>query len=180
MEGETVLKWNEAMKTPLMAVLVLTVALACPVAAGEEPSAGAKLAGLSGVFVAVEEIRADAERDGLFRSTLQTDVELKLRQAGVRVLTEAEASATPGRPWLYLTVATYRGRENIYAYSIRLALLERAIPVRNPTISLGALTWRATGKLGLVGAENLSQLREPIRDTVDQFINAYLEANPKR
>jgi len=40
--------------------------------------------------------------------------------------------------------------------------------------------WSAPGKIGTVGIRKLFQLRERVRDIVDQFLNAYLAANPKR
>ncbi len=46
----------------------------------------ATLRGLSGVNVQVEPVNADAERDGLLRADLQTDVESALREAGVEVV----------------------------------------------------------------------------------------------
>ena len=46
------------------------------------------LVGLSGVYVLVETIEDDVERDGLSRAQIQTDMELKLREAGIPVLTE--------------------------------------------------------------------------------------------
>ena len=43
-----------------------------------------------------------------------------------------------------------------------------------------APTWSAAGVIGTVGYQKLGSLREDVRDLTDQFINAYLAANPKR
>lgn len=143
----------------------------------------ATLKGLPGVFVLVEQMDPDAERDGLAQSTLTKDVEQRLRETGIRVLTRPELLATPGKPYLYLRVYAVRATgetAGVYAYSISLELkqevrLTRASPVR----SLAA-TWRATEEVGTVQAARLSSVRDKVRDMVDQFINAYLAANSKR
>jgi hypothetical protein len=44
----------------------------------------------------------------------------------------------------------------------------------------GATTWESTSYIGTVGAEKLSSIRGNVKDQVDQFINAYLAANPKK
>jgi hypothetical protein len=49
------------------------------------------LAGLDGVRVVVEGVRPEAEKYGLTQQLLQTDTELRLRQNGIRVLTDEEA-----------------------------------------------------------------------------------------
>ena len=64
----------------------------------------ATLKGLPGVDVLVEVFDEQAKASGFDRRTFQTDVELKLRLAGIKVLMEKEKSATPGKPILYLHV----------------------------------------------------------------------------
>ena len=163
-----------------MAFLVLVAGLVSPTLARDLPGERESLAGLAGVYVSVEPMDPDVEREGLARSTLQTDVELKLRQAGIRVLTEAEVFVAPGFPHLYLRVGTVRGSEwPLYAFEILLELRQRVMLARKPTIALDAPTWR-TSSVGSVGNKNLNRVREPVRDQVDAFINAYLAANPKQ
>jgi hypothetical protein len=121
--------------------------------------------------VVVENLKPDVERDGLNASTLQTDVELKLRQAGIRV---EETTA-----YLYVRVTTLK-REAMYAYSMTANLSQHVVLVRDPAISANAVTWNALGGIGMVGSARLSVIRDYVRDVVDEFVNAYLAANPKR
>jgi hypothetical protein len=58
----------------------------------------ATLRGVEGVLVVVEDLGDDVEQAGLTRQQLQTDVELRVRQAGIRVLTRAEREGMPGTP----------------------------------------------------------------------------------
>jgi hypothetical protein len=160
-----------------LAFLLVHVSLAL----SDLPHERATLAGLTGVEVIVEPMDPAAEKDGLTQSTLQTDVELKLRQAGIRVLTLGERLAAPGNPYLYLRVGTMKHDElGFYVYNIDLELTQEVRLTRNPTITSLGTTWYAPGKIGTVGFRKLFQLRENVRDTVDQFLNAYLAANPKR
>ncbi len=141
------------------------------------------LTGLKAVQVMVEDLHPDAERDGLHRTTIQTDVELKLRQAGIKVLTEAESLASPGMPYLYINVGTLppETQRGLYAYSIAVRLQQNARLERDPRILVAsAATWSAPVQFGTVGTTNLQQLRGTVKDLVDQFINAWLSVNPKQ
>ena len=60
-------------------------------AQGDDPTSRATLAGLAGVQVVVEALPQEAEQRGLSQSNIQTDAELALRMAGIRVLTENES-----------------------------------------------------------------------------------------
>ncbi len=136
------------------------------------------LRGLRGIRVVVERLPPEAERDGLTRSTIQTDVELKLRQAGIPLLSRADRP--PGSPYLYVNVNTYQSRVGLYAFSVQAGLVQFVILERNRNITSQATTWEATGSVGAVGSEKLSEVRNAVRDMVDEFINAYLAVNPKQ
>jgi hypothetical protein len=69
--------------------------------AGASPAVAqdTQLKGLAGVRVVVTWAGAEADR-----GAIQTDVELRLRQAGIRVLTEPEQAQTPGHPVLFIGI----------------------------------------------------------------------------
>ena len=91
-----------------------------------EEDARETLRGLKGVQVVVEDMDPDVERDGLTKSQLQTDVELRLRKAGIQVLKEEERRATPGRPYLYVAVTTLKDRDGLsYAFAINVDLEQK-------------------------------------------------------
>jgi hypothetical protein len=116
--------------------------------------------------------------DSTIGSLIQTDVELKLRLAGIQVLTQAESQSAPGRPWLCLIATIQRsGQAPTYHYNIGLELQQDVILVRNPSVTTRGPTW-STGGLG--GSSDIQVLRDVIKDNVDIFINAYLSVNPKK
>lgn len=135
------------------------------------------LVGLKGVFVLVENIRPEAERLGLTQDQIKTDVELRLRKAGLTVLTQKEAYGVPGQPALYVNVNTaIRPGSGHCAFGITVELCEKVIVER------GFKTWGATwdtSTVGTVGIDNIRDLRGLVGDLVDKFINDYLAANPK-
>ncbi|MGA2267560.1 MAG: hypothetical protein ABSH44_03720 [Bryobacteraceae bacterium] len=136
------------------------------------------LKGLKGVNVLVEPLEAEVEQGGLTKTSIQTDVELRLRQAGITVLTDAENLAAPGSPYLYIVVLTFRGPQ--YNYSIGVELCQSVRLERDPSIQIfGATTWSVAG-IGGVSRNNPRAIRDDIKDYVDMFINAYLSVNPKK
>jgi hypothetical protein len=56
----------------------------------------ASLQGLKGVKVLVDNLAPEVEQAGLVKDPLQKGIEEKLRGAGIKVLTQDEASRTPG------------------------------------------------------------------------------------
>lgn len=135
------------------------------------------LRGLSGVGVVIEDLSSNATRAGLTTAQLQTDVELRLRKAGVRVLTASERKETPGGPFLAVIV-TAREKLGLYGYSVEVHFLQRVYLERNFTDAL-AITW-AVDSTGTVGADRFRQgIRESVGDHIDKFLNAYLAVNPR-
>ncbi len=137
----------------------------------------AVLRGLQGCHVIVENLEPEIERDGLTREQLQTDMELKLRMAGIKVLSREEQ----GAPVFYLNVTAMEifakhGASLGYIYNISVSLQERVQLMRNGDIMRRA-TWEKPGFLGIT--TNLTDIRQGAKDMVDYFINDYLAANPK-
>jgi hypothetical protein len=135
----------------------------------------AVLRGLEGVRVVVERLKPEIERDGLFGSTLQTDAELSLQMAGIKVLSEEEWLKTPGAPYLYLKVNAFQCARG-YVYNITLTLEEQVTLVRNG-LKVSATTSTIGHQLGITSS--LSDIRGEARDQVEEFVKAWQEANRK-
>jgi hypothetical protein len=116
------------------------------------------------------------------KSTVTTDVELRLRQAGITVL--PGGTVLPGEspsPWLYVRVG-FVASGTVYAYAVEVELHQPVTLVRDREITAyGATTWRVGPLVGLAGRDGIAErVRRVLRDMVDEFVNAYLAANPKR
>ncbi len=135
-----------------------------------------RLRGLNGVGVVVEKIAPQVEREGLSQTQLRTDMEVKLRLAGIRVLSEQETSRMPSQPLLYLNVSIVKTQAG-YVFAIRVALEEKVRTLRHFNMPVPAKTWEGTGALGI--NSSLSHIRNTAKVLLDEFIKAYLAVNPK-
>lgn len=133
------------------------------------------LKGLPGVNVKVEKLDSGEKRAGFSESTFRTDVELKLRMAGIRVLSDEEQFQTPGMPWLYLSVSGLHDQPGeLDAFTIQLQLFQVVLLERNGERT-GAVTWGTS----VVGRGRLPSIRNAVKDRVDEFINVWLSVNPR-
>lgn len=133
------------------------------------------LAGLKGVQVLVSKIDPQAESLGLTRNQIQTHVEVRLRKAGVKVLTVGDMSEAPGYPALWVYVGTHIN-QGLVSYSIRICLLELVTLARG--FQTTGTIWNDSA--GGVRTINASEIRKIVGDLVGEFINDYLAANPKK
>jgi hypothetical protein len=140
------------------------------------------LRGLNGVVVLVRiNASPDAERDGITKEKLQTDVELKLRQAGIPVVAMEELKKTIDNRigWLDLSVSALKYEDGtFYACNLQLKLMQHVFLARDPSKSTFATTW-STGSVGVFGLMRLQGIRQEVNDKVGEFANSYLAVNPK-
>ena len=170
---------KNTVKTTLLTAIFAALLLAMvghSAMASDTESRRATLKGLSGVYVLVERFRERQKNAGFNRQTFQTDVELKLRLAGIKVQTEQERLAEPGSPYLYLIVTPLHGQrgENA-ACGIDLELKQNVRLFRKLDTTISATTWSTGG----VVYGGLPHIRDVVKDHVDIFINAWLSVNPQ-
>jgi hypothetical protein len=163
-----------------MAAGLALAAVAAPAPAADTPNERVTLAGLGAVHVVVNELGAEALREGLSRSSLQAELEGSLRRAGLRVLTPDEALASPARPTLELRVALGRSAEapHLFVYSVHLGLRQQIRLTRDRTIESFAITWSEEPAVGMVGAGRLAAVRDAVRAKLGRFITAWRTVNP--
>ncbi|MBN1391992.1 MAG: hypothetical protein JW947_04220 [Sedimentisphaerales bacterium] len=141
------------------------------------------LMGLRGVLVLVEDLNPEVEKYGLTKQQLQIDVELRLRQNGIRVLSQKERLSTSEAPYLYVNVNTMTDRTDsprLVSFSILLELKQNVFLVKDtsPLKLCTASTWQSF-LMGRVDLGKITFIRDSVKDIVDKFINDYLAANPK-
>ena len=116
-------------------------------------------------------------RAGLTEATIRTDVELKLRQAGIHVL--AKPLETDFAIVLVSILSIERPTGG-FAYSIKLEIAQRVRLDRAPRSQVAGKTWGARDVVGVVGTDRFVHvIRENVKDMTDEFLNAYLAANPR-
>jgi hypothetical protein len=136
------------------------------------------LAGLEGVGVIVEAFPPEAKQYGLTEQVFLKLAESRLRRYGVKVLTGQQQLQTPGRSYLHLGITPVIIEDvKFVAVSVTIKLNELVTFWRNPTTAVMATTWD-TGQVMLLGKDNLDVIKEATQNLLDEFINAYLAANP--
>ena len=162
-----------------MAGVVLSLT-SSPLLGLDTPNERITLVGLTGVHVVVYDLRAEGEREGPTRSSLQAEVENRLRLAGLRPLGAAEAMRSVGRPTLELRVNVSRstGAPDLYVYSVDLALRQQIQLTRARTTESFAITWSEPPDFGAVDATQFSRIMNAVRAKVEQFLVAWRAANP--
>jgi hypothetical protein len=132
-------------------------------------------------MVVVEDMDPEIESLGLTRDKIVTDVELRLRKVGIKVLKKNEWLAIPGNPYLYINIIAIRLKTRpIFAYSIRVEVREAVKLIRqiNSHYDVVAITWQK----GMIGKADtdivIREIRQQVADAVDIFVNQYLAANP--
>jgi hypothetical protein len=117
------------------------------------------------------------EKAGLTVEQLRTDVELKLRLAGIKIDPAAD-------DFLYINVSillgeTVSGRPTgDYMFNVDVGFRQMVRLARDPSISALAETW-LIGHIATAQGNPKDRCREKVRDLVDNFVNAYLSVNPK-
>jgi len=168
------------MRRALAALILATCLLgawAWPALAETGQSARQTLRGLKGVLVVITGISPEAERDGLKKSDLLADVEDRLKQAGIRVLSRAERFQAPGQPHLYVRFIDQKRTDmELYAISIAVHLEQHVRLTRDAKVLVPAETWGMTGVVS-VGAKELQSVRRLVVDYVDLFVEAMIAAN---
>ena len=144
--------------------------LAAPAWGQDGTAQSATLKGVTLVEVVVEAMDPVAEGDGLTRSQLQTDVELRLRQAAITV-----GPTLTGH--LYVNVDTEKSDHGqTYAYNVSVQYIQQVVLARDPKAPIFAATWE-TGGVGMIAAGRLRDVRQDVANYVDHFVKAYLEQN---
>jgi hypothetical protein len=101
------------------------------------------------VHVIVEVLRPEAKKAGLTEAMIRSDTELKLRLAGIRVLTQDEALKEPGQPYLYLNATVRQTPPNSWRFSVSVELVQNVRLIRNPAIVVQADTWSVSEMNGV-------------------------------
>ena len=167
------------MKSRLVGLPLVLLLWALPARGQSVASSGSErdsLAGLSAVSIVVIGPSPEAERDGLTGESIRTDVELRLRRAGIYVPIKASETTLP-KPSLYITADTWRGN-GMYAIALRVQLQQLMNSLVTGKPFFGS-TWERAG-IVTVGAKNLQDARGTLGDYIDQFVNDFRAANPSR
>ena len=138
----------------------------------------ATLKGIESLYVVIKKLQPDATEVGLTSTMVRKDIELKLKGAGIPVPFALIGNEDP-----YLNVVinvSYNKSNDFVYYAIHISLMQRVALVRNSTLSCSAMTWFKSSTGGATKRESVRSMRDEINKYVDQFLNDYRAANPKK
>jgi len=140
------------------------------------------LKGIKEVSVQVAEFYPDIEKDGLHADDVRTDVELRFREAGLRVVPLNELAKILSAPTFYVMVNSVQDTEpRFYAYTAEAGLMESMVPLRIPVDEKPwrVRSWGITG-VGMARAHLVASIiRTEIRRYAEKFLNDWLADNGK-
>ena len=113
------------------------------------------------------------------QSDIQADAERILKQAGVVVVTSAQAAKTKfDTPLLEIGVDTNNDVEDWFGYCVSVRLREGVVLARSPRQGIiGAVTWEQRD-VGMVARDEIGSLKDVVRDLVQGFLLDYQKTHP--
>jgi hypothetical protein len=131
---------------------------------------------ITAFHIGVEKLNQHLQKDGLSREQILADVEKRLRQAGIRVLTIEEYRASEDRPTLTVTVSATRQQDGSYLFRTSVDFYRRLRSLRpqDSTVSLaGVLTYH--GEVSTTKGSDMRDIRDDIKHLVDKFIEHFID-----
>ena len=147
------------------------------------------LQGLKGVNVYISVNSEDPDRSEIYQNNALSNIENKMRSAGITVLSYEELHKLETReqllyPTLDINVMERESgdsRSGLHAYYVTVSIVQHANLLRNRNLitnSYGWKTWLRNG-LGIVSEKRVeSSIRETINKFLDEFTKDYYVANP--
>jgi len=150
----------------LLVIFLLSITSNAQGDALADEQARESLRNLPKFYVQIEDLNEKEKATGITKSTLQTDIEVELRKAGISIFNIDKQPINT--PYLYL-----RYHQVGLAWSLQLQL-NQEVSLPHSNLKLYAATWyRST----LGTSTNARFIRQHNKDLITNFINDYLSVN---
>jgi len=134
---------------------------------------------IKSLYVFVQGVTDETKKVGLSAEQIQTEVEEKLKELGIKIVTEEEAEKPSDKPTLYVTInARKRERVAAFMFHVDVGVLQEVELVRDPMIQIMSIMWKK-GRIGECHSRKLVKaMQEVVGYLMDQFCEDYRKANP--
>ena len=132
------------------------------------------LKGFNTLKVEVERLAPDLQKAGITTEQIQSDVETKLRQVGLKVKNTSE-TITPYAV-LYVSVNSIDNGVGGFAVSVTTSLNQLIVLDRDKSVSSVASTWESRSIVSVI-KEKVQAIRGFVNRQLDLFVSAYRKAN---
>jgi len=152
--------------------IVLLLAAALPVAAGDAPIDRATLRGIKGVGVVIDTLDPEVVRIGLTANALEARIEQRLERAGVPV-------AKGAAEFVGLRIMQVHDKKGPYGLCISAGVYQPVLLSRDRNVKTATATWDV--QTVVVADPKLVQeaAMASVDELVDRFATAWKSANPK-
>jgi len=142
----------------------------------DDQTARNTLRGMSAITVSVSyRVETESEPPGIRKEQIKNNVELRLREVGIRVVPSEEAVRLKHASAELQVSITCMNHQYVYACHLVTQVVQAMTVVRNDQFTTSP-TW-SVERYVLLGIERVREIQEHTRDMVDQFLNAYLAMN---
>jgi hypothetical protein len=125
-------------------------------------------------------IAEELEILGVSQRTIKTEMELKLRMAGIKVIDYDKATTKIDNSLLHFYENGLERYDGGIVFNTKLVLIEVVKHIRLNDTKIYAGTWQSLGSIwSTPSKEYYKIMMQTINDQVNQFINQYLKDNPK-
>ncbi len=162
----------------MIPILLLAAVLNMTAAQPDElPDHVKSLSKISVIRVIVGKLTPEALDYGLTADQLQTDIELKLRLAGIKVTSTPSNS---GQLFLSVSHKEIKSDKTAVAFYAHVGLnFHQLVTLYGNKNQVSASTWTDDVIFAGRPSQGTDLTRQVVRDSIDTFINDYLAANPK-
>ncbi|MBN2106239.1 MAG: hypothetical protein JW832_02355 [Deltaproteobacteria bacterium] len=168
------------MRTKLFAFLAMVQAVAFAHCAGAEEisSTSGPLKGLQGVAVVVGIVsKGESGKTNLTQDTITRIVEMKLRTAGIKVVSREASLLAAGKPVMAVDISI-RARDAFLYGNIAITVYEKACLERDKSTCDHFVTWQKSGTFSTKKNDPAQLIQDGVIRYMDDFLNDYLKANP--
>lgn len=162
------------MKKYFFILIALTAFLAPARVFSQTDSSLKTLSGFDTLKVEIENLAPDLEQAGLKKEQIQTDIETKLRAAGLKIKKPTDSI----NPYVVLHVSVNSIDNGVggFAVSINSSLNQIVILDRNKSLATVAGTWESRSIVSVI-KEKVQAIRNFVGIQIDLFVKSYQKAN---
>jgi hypothetical protein len=147
--------------------------------ASDSKAARQSLKGLTGFAVIVEDV-GSKKTAGVEPDKIKTNVEAKLKAAGIKILSAEEAAKAAGDPHLSINLDSVTGKDDTVSFELTIAVFQSCILARDASMKVPACNTWSRGKVGRANSGIPAFIDQQVASEVDAFLKAYAEVNPKK
>lgn len=163
---------NNKLKTNTLIILLSTIFSVSNLIELKGQYSGAygieSLSGLEGVAYEISEI----DSNFIKQSFLTADTAIKLKRAGIKILTQKAMIENDRQPLLFIQITFLPLHEiDIFFFTIEVDLNQRVVLAGDESLQIGATTWSTS----ILGNSTSLELQKNVQDALAELLDIFIE-----